>query len=371
MSVYSATNTDPEVKITKQETSESVLSQEIPIDKDACHPHYTPTHTDVYCDCGMATVGEDRLREMARDGQMVLVSYIRDIEDLHCEMVDPRAGVLALPAYTAISHVRAEGLGNTCASSLPWCRVRQLQTLVDRLHSQKASPSTQPAPHVFWIDTLCLPSSRPFRRQARSSIYRTFSYAEAVLVIEPDFMMRTLASAPTSSMLSTYLDLIQQSSWLKRVWTLQEGAVARLLLFQFADGVLEIGRLLGQSDEYREPSSHRTLAQIYGLTQDVRAVNYKLLQSDIQFDGSKNQLKWKLLAIVRVCYLALLPRFERFATPYEKNCASKIRLALMRDYENDNGVENSLDRDPEGSLQRLTRLWWDLHSFHELRTSSS
>lgn len=83
--------------------------------------------------------------------------------------------------YIAISHVRSAGLGNSYGNSLPFCQVARLQTMVDEVSKSLDIGTETP----FWIDTLCLPSTRSRESIALTPWRHIFSMARAVLVLDP------------------------------------------------------------------------------------------------------------------------------------------------------------------------------------------
>ncbi|KAI0746901.1 hypothetical protein C8Q80DRAFT_1066456, partial [Daedaleopsis nitida] len=126
--------------------------------------------------------------------------------------------------YVAISHVWVDGLGSTTEDGLPSCQISRIASLTAVL-----------VPHgAFWQDGLCVPSDRPMRKKAIALMAKTYAGADKVLVI--DAGIRSLCANTTP--LEEVLLRIATSGWMQRIWTLQEGLLAREMYFEFADGLI-------------------------------------------------------------------------------------------------------------------------------------
>lgn len=126
--------------------------------------------------------------------------------------------------YVAVSHVWRGGLGNPNANSLPWCQLRRIQDLVNGLYKARG-----PIDIPFWMDTLCVPLKPEDRRVAIQGMKGVYQEAEKVIVLDT-----FLESCQLSTNTVENLMKIRCSSWMQRLWTFQEGILARSLHFQFA-----------------------------------------------------------------------------------------------------------------------------------------
>jgi hypothetical protein len=127
-------------------------------------------------------------------------------------------------SYVAISHVWSDGLGHPPGvNALPECQVRRLRQLV--LLAGLEAP-------VLWIDALCVPAnSGPGKRNALARMAQVYRNATNVLVLDSD-----LLSVPSICSNEELLLRIALCKWTRRLWTLEEGVVARSkLLFQLSD----------------------------------------------------------------------------------------------------------------------------------------
>lgn len=126
--------------------------------------------------------------------------------------------------YVAISHVWSDGLGHPQGvNALPTCQIRRLHQLVLETGLGDAT---------VWIDALCIPADYgPGKRIALARMADVYRNARNVLVLDSD-----LLSVPSISCNEELLLRIAICKWMRRLWTLEEGTVARSkLLFQFSD----------------------------------------------------------------------------------------------------------------------------------------
>ena len=160
--------------------------------------------------------------------------------------------------YIAISHVWADGLGNASSNSLPSCQLAKLKRLAMALQvkafalrNQGSSPENNGglcagdgvadgAEHFIWIDTLCCPCE-PSKAKNNSILRLRETYMNAALVLVLDATLQTIALETTSC--AEVLLRVFSSGWTSRLWTLQEGVLARSLWFQFHDQAEEIAVL--------------------------------------------------------------------------------------------------------------------------------
>ncbi|KAK0431198.1 hypothetical protein EV421DRAFT_197173 [Armillaria borealis] len=136
--------------------------------------------------------------------------------------------------YIAISHVWADGLGGTTEVGVPTCQINRLASIARRLIPSGA----------FWMDALCVPEKNDLRKRAIGLMAETYRNAGAVLVIDSD-----IRSCSLSAPLEERLLHIISSGWMQRLWTLQEGLLARNLIFEFADGFETLDELIPNEEE--------------------------------------------------------------------------------------------------------------------------
>ncbi|KAI0658296.1 hypothetical protein C8Q70DRAFT_1054899 [Cubamyces menziesii] len=190
---------------------------------------YAPRHVDTSCQCDYLRPPLDDVVQLLSCGVVPIVVY------------EEARGLRVLPAngnegkYVAISHVWAEGMGSTTEKGLPTCVVKRIANLVLQILPGSSYLS------AFWMDSLCVPSARNERKRATQLMAQTYKDAEKVLVI--DDCIRSMCSARVPWQ-QNFLR-IASSAWVRRVWTLQEGLLARELYFEFAEGPVDVEECLG------------------------------------------------------------------------------------------------------------------------------
>ena len=150
----------------------------------------------------------------------------------------------------------SDGLGNPTENALPKCQLRHLEQLIselpqynqtfssedvpfdervwrDPLPYRRLEPADQRSddqPRYFWVDTLCVPlEPHRLRKEAIKNMRAVYSRATRVLVLDSALMQSTMDSCEEEK-----LARITVSTWIRRLWTLQEAALARVAYFQFS-----------------------------------------------------------------------------------------------------------------------------------------
>jgi hypothetical protein len=142
--------------------------------------------------------------------------------------------------YIAIFHVWSHGLGNPKRNALPRCQLQRIQSLVDDLASH-ANIGSDAVP--FWMDTLCCPIlPKESRRAAILKMAKTYERASCVLVIDRGL---TMIDARELSNLEILMHVFR-TTWMQRLWTLQEAKFAKKLWFQFHNGAVSAEHVLDQ-----------------------------------------------------------------------------------------------------------------------------
>jgi Heterokaryon incompatibility protein (HET) len=190
--------------------------------------NYTTQHRKDCGGCQFLSVGQNILCRILEEGSVPLVTLETAAGvPIRVNVTEWKSGM----AYVAISHVWSDGLGNVDANALPACQVIYIQDTVNKAlnNGEVLVP--------FWIDTLCCPRfPKAARNLAISRMRETYERALAVLVLD------AYLQAQLSRDLSP-LELVMHvacAPWQRRLWTFQEGALARHLLIQFEDTSLDL-----------------------------------------------------------------------------------------------------------------------------------
>jgi hypothetical protein len=85
-------------------------------------------------------------------------------------------------------------------------------------------------PVTFWIDSLCVPENPPLRKLAIQQMASVYRSAGKVIVLDHTLQKQTIQAKPEVLMMRIYT-----SPWMDRVWTFQEGVLARQLYFKLED----------------------------------------------------------------------------------------------------------------------------------------
>jgi len=188
---------------------------------------YKTKHVTGKCECGMVSTTSDSLVRILARARVPLISTTKPFREGDSVTLLEAQGNTR---YVAISHVWSDILGNLQANSLPVCQLNHIADLVRKLYPAEDGPVP------FWIDTICCPvAPRSARDMAIVLMRKTYLDADKVLVL--DNYLRGHSLQGTSKF--EPIVRIFCSGWTQRLWTLQEGILARSLHFQFADTAID------------------------------------------------------------------------------------------------------------------------------------
>ncbi|KAM3076246.1 hypothetical protein ACMFMG_006246 [Clarireedia jacksonii] len=227
-------------------------------------------HLVVDCECDTVEVDNVRLEEILQNDEVPVLCF--DEETKALEIVSSKSQPEL--EYVAISHVWSDGWGNPQKNSLTLCRIEQLVTWMKASYSipdfktqkevgsfqrlsdfqmqsslgrwQRASSYSLPSSNgswtpvpgrgfvgkmYFWMDTLCVPRSpKEIHNRAVMAMRNVYADAERVLVLDAE-----LLASPAKASYEEINMRIQASRWIRRLWTVQEAALAKRLIFQFKE----------------------------------------------------------------------------------------------------------------------------------------
>ena len=172
--------------------------------------------------------------------------------------------------FIAISHVWSDGMGNVKDNALPNCRVPFLRRAIWQTNKPlklfnynyegditgTATLANKRIP-PFWMDTLCIPHNH-MRKVAIKSMRDIYSAASHVLVLDGGLAGFSIGSQGGGMRCKVRpyaenLAWIMSSPWMRRLWTLQEGLLAKNLLFMFREGPVDVRNLIeGVNDPKRK-----------------------------------------------------------------------------------------------------------------------
>ena len=179
---------------------------------------YKTQHVDD-CHCNDLTLSASDLDDILRLGSIPLLRIFKDerLEDIKVEIVKSQPE----SRYVAISHVWADGLGNPQTNALPRCQLRRLRKLLWNMRHLAGSNQTQGG-LLLWCDTLCCPVGPPdAKNRALAQMRRVYEEASQVLVLDISLSLYESQNMSPEEACAR----IMLSGWMRRLWTLQEGAL--------------------------------------------------------------------------------------------------------------------------------------------------
>ncbi|KAG7004555.1 hypothetical protein G7Y79_00024g055050 [Physcia stellaris] len=205
---------------------------------------YSPSHRFEGCMCPMLFANQEKVASILAVGSLPLILLTNDPSTQWSTIAVEEA--VQEQEFAAISHVWAEGSGNVSDNALHACLLQDISDLV-----AKSPWETERRHYPFWIDTLCVPV-RPPELQILALNMMRVPYERAKHVLVLDSHLRSLNSTRLSS--TEVFAQVSCSSWMRRLWTLQEGRLAKRVWFQFADKAVDVQTIFLAIDHRRIPS---------------------------------------------------------------------------------------------------------------------
>ncbi|KIW23716.1 uncharacterized protein PV07_11895 [Cladophialophora immunda] len=191
---------------------------------------YRPMHVHDDCSCPDITPPYTEQRKIDRalcKGAYPVVTYSGTDSFGSKLLVDTPTTVDDRTMYVAISHVRADRLGNMRENALPACQLEYLQKCVNSLYPENVTDVP------FWIDTICVPREQPARGMAIQSMRKVYGQADKILVLDSTIRLLDAKARPEDLLLA-----IKFAPWSTRLWTWHESMLARQVFFQLEDGLI-------------------------------------------------------------------------------------------------------------------------------------
>ena len=263
---------------------------------------YEPRHVLETCECSLIGPDPNKIAEcLYSDSFPVLEITGQDLNDVTIDVLPNQDGL----AYVAFSHVWADGLGNPTSMQLPRCQALRLLNLVQGVQECTYTWSGENEDEIeikeerrlyLWCDSLCCPVADPqtssteakrCKALALTKLREVYEKAAYVLVLD-----RSIESYAFSKM-DIYEAAIRiiSSRWMRRLWTFQEGGLAKKLLVAFADQVIDSRGIW----KYIRESYWKNLIRRH-LTTNL-AGSFALLRNGFQEPGSKLDFRKPIFAI--------------------------------------------------------------------------
>lgn len=214
--------------------------------KDLCvwmatNDSYKTRHATPDCHCESRFSGIEGVRQILEGDEIPLIQETHTQNDTGSPEFRIIPGVPSIAGdFVAISHVWAEGLGNPRANELPNC---SLKWIADKANSlNKESDLSIP----FWIDTICVPIT-PHNLWLRAMNRLRKPYTDAAHVLVLDSYLYSQDSSKLSPL--EIWARVLCCSWSRRLWTFQEGRLAKTLMYQFADRAISLEHIFIKLDE--------------------------------------------------------------------------------------------------------------------------
>ncbi|QIX00213.1 hypothetical protein AMS68_005730 [Peltaster fructicola] len=213
-------------------------------DQDCCKSQSSdkqwPRHVKSSCDCSFLGPNEREIVECIQ-AEDIPVLEIRGEGLDELSLAVHRFSTLdkGETAYVAISHVWADGLGNTIDNTLPRCQVQRLNDLLLAIKRHRIYNNDELYDHkkrvMLWCDTLCVPVN-VHKAVAMRKMREVYIQAAFVLVLDNELQKYRYSDIGTVE--AGWRIFLSQ--YMTRLWTYQEAGLASRLIIQFADAPIDI-----------------------------------------------------------------------------------------------------------------------------------
>ncbi|KAK9418357.1 putative Heterokaryon incompatibility domain-containing protein [Seiridium unicorne] len=135
--------------------------------------------------------------------------------------------------FATISHVWSDGYGNEEENALHRCQLRYIKRLLNDVGQEGGLGWRTP----FWMDTLIIPvgkgeEEKKLRKRAIKQIFRIFKESSYTIVLDVGLSRFNLDGTDKPAVAAMR---ILGSSWMRRLWTLQEAFLSRKIYFAFEE----------------------------------------------------------------------------------------------------------------------------------------
>ena len=321
-------------------------------DTRACRAREHASHLTLHpfseevCSCRHVGPNLQTLTRCIRDGKLLVLKYNTDESEV--EVVPYEENM----KYVILSHVWADGFGNSERNTLPVCRLEEFVKVFNRLSSadqalKSGSGFGQPhTPIYFWIDTLAIPIGNEYqdeRRKALQDMHRMYTRATYTIVLDAGLMTQERGSSYAETAMK-----IATCYWITRLWTLQEAYLSKRLLFNFADTLVDMDDL-ERMDKDNLISPISLVAQNYHLTLLGR-------ERDIALRGRETEGKREACRPLTSAFLTSLWNALRWrTTSHEQHETLALAILLQIDTKPFDDAMISVSSDFQQDQGRLDR----------------
>ena len=201
--------------------------------------------------CEDITINIRLLDDILRSGALPLLQITSKDNEPSKVTVELLSSKIENARYVAISHVWADGLGNPSANSLPNCQLARLGEMLEPFVEGGRRP-------LVWLDTLCCPVEPKARVLALLQMRPTYAEANKTLILDSTLYNYNSQGLSAAELQARYLT----SGWMRRLWTLQESALAKDPWVQFRDGPLSLLTMFDRLKKLHDDNlNHRRLLQ--------------------------------------------------------------------------------------------------------------
>ena len=228
--------------------------------------------------------------------------------------------------YIALSHVWADGLGNTKENSLPQCQLRHMYHLLTRFCTEESTEAGQKRPYL-WLDTLCCPVDPKDKLLALAKMPEVYREASQVLVLDSSLTEIDCRHLQPIEVMSR----VFSSGWIFRLWTLNEANLASKLWMQFRDGNIELGQVLSRLSPMTEPETYHFTGELVSEYDKLRIASTKPAGGELWY--LTEALRYRSVSEVSdepICVAALLRMEVDVITGKEKIGLSTDHADRMR-----------------------------------------
>ena len=227
-------------KLAKSNTEQSHTS----CSEDRCVAHqiaaadYKPSHWPSECRCKLIVIKNSatiHILEQEDRIPLLRISVGDSVDDTRVEVI----GSTQETRYIAISHVWSDGMGNPHETALPQCQLARLKEYAQKAKDDQDQLFNTSDPEVLiWLDTLCCPVE-PLEAKNLALRKMRNTYQEATLVLVVDNSLTCVRVDDWFEAASRVLT----SPHTRRLWTLQEIALAKALCWQFSNRSVGVASL--------------------------------------------------------------------------------------------------------------------------------